>query len=220
MYKILGGDGKEYGPVSADTLRGWVNEGRANAQTQVQADGATGWTALGMVPEFADLFSAPVAPVGAPPLSGSVPPGMPASIPPTSSSAGQMVIGPAIGLIVTAALGALAQILGLIGNILGTGIGMMGASAQGQQDMPAWMHAMTGGLGIVFNIIALIMSVVVFMGAMKMKKLENFNFALTATIVAMVPCVSPCCWVGLPIGIWALVVLMKPEVKGAFTNAG
>ena len=32
----------------------------------------------------------------------------------------------------------------------------------------------------------------------------------------MVPCISPCCLVGLPIGIWALVVLNKPEVKGSF----
>ena len=47
MYKILGGDGKEYGPISADTLRQWVSEGRANAQTQVQVEGGTGWTALG-----------------------------------------------------------------------------------------------------------------------------------------------------------------------------
>jgi hypothetical protein len=31
-----------------------------------------------------------------------------------------------------------------------------------------------------------------------------------------VPCISPCCLVGLPIGIWALVVLNKPEVKSSF----
>lgn len=220
MYKILGGDGKEYGPVSADTLRGWVNEGRANVQTQVQADGTTGWTALGTVPEFADLFSTPAAPVGTPPLPGSVTPGLVSPLAPASSSASQMVVGPAIGLIVTAALGALVQILGLFGNILGTGIGILGTTSQHQQDMPAWAHLMSGGIGVVFSIIGLIMSVVIFLGAMKMKKLENFNFALTATIIAMVPCVSPCCWVGLPIGIWALVILMKPEVKDAFTNAG
>ena len=35
MYKIRGGDGKEYGPVSADTLKQWVSEGRANAQTLI-----------------------------------------------------------------------------------------------------------------------------------------------------------------------------------------
>jgi hypothetical protein len=39
---------------------------------------------------------------------------------------------------------------------------------------------------------------------------------MAASIIAMIPCVSPCCLLGLPIGIWALVVLMKPEVKSAF----
>ncbi len=33
---------------------------------------------------------------------------------------------------------------------------------------------------------------------------------------AMIPCVSPCCLLGLPLGIWALIVLVKPEVKAAF----
>ena len=37
-----------------------------------------------------------------------------------------------------------------------------------------------------------------------------------ASILAMIPCLSPCCLIGLPIGIWALVILMKPEVKAAF----
>ena len=35
------------------------------------------------------------------------------------------------------------------------------------------------------------------------------------TIVSMLPC--SCCWtLGLPFGIWALVVLNQPEVKDAF----
>lgn len=37
-----------------------------------------------------------------------------------------------------------------------------------------------------------------------------------AAILAMIPCVSPCCLLGLPLGIWALIVLLKPEVKAAF----
>ena len=51
---------------------------------------------------------------------------------------------------------------------------------------------------------------------MKMKKLESYGWAMTASILALAPCISPCCLVGLPIGIWALVVLAKPEVKSAF----
>ena len=64
MYKIRGGDGKEYGPVSAETLRAWVTQGRANAQTFVQAEGTTEWKTLSTCPEFADLFasSQPSAP--------------------------------------------------------------------------------------------------------------------------------------------------------------
>jgi hypothetical protein len=79
MYKILGGDGKEYGPVSTDTLNQWINEGRANAQTQVQAEGATGWTALGQLPEFTGAFNVPPPP-GAPGTiaagAGALPPGV------------------------------------------------------------------------------------------------------------------------------------------------
>jgi hypothetical protein len=53
MFKIIGGDGKEYGPVSTDQLRQWVTDGRANAQTMVQAEGSTEWKPLGQFPEFA-----------------------------------------------------------------------------------------------------------------------------------------------------------------------
>jgi len=71
MYKIIGGDGKEYGPVSAADVRRWVAEGRANAQTQVLPEGATEWKALGSLPEFADLLSLGPAASGAPPVYGA-----------------------------------------------------------------------------------------------------------------------------------------------------
>ncbi len=208
MYKILGGDGKEYGPVSADTLRQWVNEGRANAMTQVQLEGTSGWVSLGQVAEFGALFAAPLPPTAGAPLMGG------ATV--STGQAAQMVAGPAIGLIVTAALGAVGQLVSMLFNILGTGLVMASPSAQGQPPMPAWMHLMSGGVGVVFSILGIIMSVIILMGALKMKKLEAYNFAMTATIIAMVPCISPCCFVGLPVGIWALVVLLKPEVKAAF----
>jgi len=40
MYKIIGADGKEYGPIPAEQLREWIAEGRANAQTKVLPEGA------------------------------------------------------------------------------------------------------------------------------------------------------------------------------------
>ena len=72
MYKILGGDGNEYGPVSADTLRQWVREGRANALTQVKPEGAGQWQALSSITELTDIFGATA---DAPPTIGALPAG-------------------------------------------------------------------------------------------------------------------------------------------------
>src|SRR5262245_37812974 len=62
MYKIIGGDKKEYGPVSADELRRWIAEGRINAQTQIQAEGNPEWKPASAFPEFADALARPTAP--------------------------------------------------------------------------------------------------------------------------------------------------------------
>ncbi|MSU57138.1 MAG: DUF4339 domain-containing protein [Pedosphaera sp.] len=65
MYKIIGTDGKEYGPVAADVLRGWLAQGRVSGQTQVRAEGATDWKRFDQLPEFrADLAAAPPPVVG------------------------------------------------------------------------------------------------------------------------------------------------------------
>ena len=64
--------------------------------------------------------------------------------------------------------------------------------------------------------IGIIVSGFILFGALKMKRLENHGLAMATSVVAAVPCISPCCLIGLPIGIWAIVVLLKPEVKSAF----
>jgi hypothetical protein len=63
MYKIIGIDGREYGPATAGQLRQWLAEGRANAQTPALAPGAPEWKPLGALPEFAGQFAPPVPPV-------------------------------------------------------------------------------------------------------------------------------------------------------------
>jgi len=52
MYKIVGADGKEYGPVTSDQLRQWITQGRANAETRVLPEGSDQWVTLGSLPEF------------------------------------------------------------------------------------------------------------------------------------------------------------------------
>ena len=61
MYRIVGKDGQQYGPVTAEQLRGWIAENRANAQTLVQTDGSQEWKPLGSLPEFAADLKPPPA---------------------------------------------------------------------------------------------------------------------------------------------------------------
>ncbi|MGA2221173.1 MAG: DUF4190 domain-containing protein [Verrucomicrobiia bacterium] len=77
MYKIIGADGKEYGPVSAEQLRQWIADGRANAETLAQLVGSAEWKPLGRFPEFDQFFVHPpsaVIPPAHPPAPAALRP--------------------------------------------------------------------------------------------------------------------------------------------------
>ena len=63
-YVILGGDGKQYGPVAAEQVRAWFQDGRADADSQISVQGRNAWVPLRDAPEFADLFPASDLPAG------------------------------------------------------------------------------------------------------------------------------------------------------------
>jgi hypothetical protein len=58
MYKILGSDGHEYGPLSAEKIKQWISEERVEKKTPVLPDGAEDWVFLGSLPEFTEAFAA------------------------------------------------------------------------------------------------------------------------------------------------------------------
>ena len=67
MYKIVGVDGRQYGPVNAEEIRRWIADKRANAQTLVQAEGSLEWKPLGSFSEFASELKALPPPIAPPP---------------------------------------------------------------------------------------------------------------------------------------------------------
>ena len=67
MYKIVGVDGHQYGPVSAEEIRRWIADKRVNAQTLVQTEGAQDWKPLGSFSEFASELKAVPPPIAPPP---------------------------------------------------------------------------------------------------------------------------------------------------------
>lgn len=53
MFTIIGGDGKEYGPVTLEQIREWIAAGRANLDTKAKPAGSSDdWKRLGDLPEF------------------------------------------------------------------------------------------------------------------------------------------------------------------------
>lgn len=126
--------------------------------------------------------------------------------------AAQRVSGPATALIVTGALGIAIQVLNLLAGLLHFGIGM----GQGRPNPLPMVFPVQ--IALAQHSLCLILGIVVIMGALKMKNLESYALAMASAIIAMVPCLSPCCLLGLPFGIWALVVLSDGQVKAAFRS--
>lgn len=142
-----------------------------------------------------------------------------------------LVSGPALALLIAGII----NVLSTFGTI-GYGLVMMFMGDQMLEQNPALQQnpafqdlqnqpggpapqdalAIAGGFYLIIGILGLIGAAVIIMGALKMKKLESHGLSMTASILAMIPCLSSCCLIGLPVGIWCMIVLMKPEVKSAF----
>jgi predicted Zn finger-like uncharacterized protein len=131
------------------------------------------------------------------------------------SAAADMVSGPATGLLVsgilTCLLGALLLVINLAGVGMGAGVQQPGAGGPN----PQLVQMLSGTMGAIMNLISIGLGILVIVGSQKMKNLESYGLALTASILTVIPCFTCCLW-GLPLGIWALVVISKEEVKAAF----
>jgi hypothetical protein len=130
MYRVLGADGKEYGPINDEVLRQWITQGRANAQTKVRAEGGTEWQTLAMVPEFEAVFAA--APGGPPPL-----PATPVKVKTSGMAIASLVLG-ILGLCgITALVGLVLGIISLVkinrsgGRLSGQGLAIAGICVSG-----------------------------------------------------------------------------------------
>lgn len=62
-----------------------------------------------------------------------------------------------------------------------------------------------------------VVAMVILIGAARMRRLQSYGLAMTAAIVAILPTPTLVVWLlGLPIGIWALAVLCRSEVRAGF----
>jgi hypothetical protein len=69
---------------------------------------------------------------------------------------------------------------------------------------------------LVGQLVGCALSLLVIVGAIRMKRLESYGFAMASAIIAMIPCMSPCCVLGFPFGLWAIIVMQDGHVRSAF----
>jgi hypothetical protein len=78
-YAMIGADGQQYGPITLEQIKGWVQEGRLTGDTKVLRSDSAEWRAASQYPELgmapaAVAYPATPAPLMTPPLGS---PGIP-----------------------------------------------------------------------------------------------------------------------------------------------
>jgi hypothetical protein len=113
---------------------------------------------------------------------------------------------PAIILIIMSALGIVAALGALVFFVI---MLFVDPPQQRADDMIGVAFAFGG------SILLLVMKAVAVAGSVQMARMRAYPFAMTAAILQIVPC-SPCWILDTPFGLWALIVLMMPDVRAAF----
>lgn len=228
MYYIQGADQKEYGPVSADQLRQWISENRLNRFSPARAEGETLWKTLGDFPEFAEALgtSAPPAAPEAPtahhagPQAAHAYPGFrPSASGLPEAAVDEQLRVPTIGILVTGVLGTFLSLYGVFASLTGSAKKTEIPSGMGSPEAERMVKSLMGALeafNLPLNLMALLMGVLTLLAGIKMLQRRSYTLVMIGVIVGMLPCLSPCCCTGLPFGIWALVLLTKPEIRDSF----
>jgi len=206
MFKIIGGNGIEYGPVTADQIRQWIAEGRVSGQTLTQPEGTPGWKPISAFPEFAGAVGPAPQPPGGPPVSDET----------ARARAASLLTGPFIGMLITGVAGFIlfaffcyfvqmvksgydfSKIPNMTPELL--------ARFKEVGNNPNWPILVLGLAGSAFIIFA----------AFQMRAMKNHGLCVAACVIAILPYANACCCVGLPFGIWGLVVLLQPHVRACF----
>ncbi len=141
-------------------------------------------------------FSAPTAAMGSPATS----------IHPDSNA---KIVAPAVALMISAAWKLFGAITGIIA-VKGVFSGL------GDINLPHFGFPQMANISIL-SIFAFhfIPALVIFFGAFQMLRLSSYAWSMAAAIVAIIACSL----IGLPMGIWALIVLAQPDVREAFKRS-
>ena len=119
------------------------------------------------------------------------------------------VKGPAIGLICAASL---SLIMGLGCIVLDMVLLATGLAEVGEPQF----HQVQLVVRTVWGLIICANCVFAIWAGISMQKLRQHQLCWLASIMACIPVIGPCFCLGIPFGIWAIVVLNRTDVAEAF----
>ena len=123
------------------------------------------------------------------------------------------VAGPALGLMVVSGL-----CIGLLALTLPFDVFLLASGAAQRLNRRGIDPTVAVAIRLAWGCLLVAVSCYVFWGALQMKRMANFRHAKSAAMIACVPCLGPCCVLGIPFGAWGLTVLKRPEVWKSFEN--
>jgi hypothetical protein len=118
---------------------------------------------------------------------------------------------PGLLIAITAGISILVRVVFLFLGLMGAGL----AAAGGDDGGNAVVQMASGLVG---QLIGIALNGVTLWGGLQMRNLQNYSLAMAAAVLATIPCCSPCVILGIPFGIWALIVLNDVQVKSAFRS--
>lgn len=125
---------------------------------------------------------------------------------------GAKLMAPAIGLLLTGVLGMLMTIVSIVMA--------MGPPPPIDPNAPPFLQEFQKGANgpqaVAIQSFFVLVNVFIIAGGALMLMRKIRGVGLAASVVAMLNVGNCCCVLGIPIGIWSLVILLQPDVKAAF----
>ena len=123
------------------------------------------------------------------------------------------VMVPAIFIIVLASLGLLAGIFGAVNALVSD---PPPVDPDAPEMMRQFAQGQVGPVAAAMQAFFVVLNIGIILGGVFMLRFKMWPLALGASILSMLNFGNCCCVFGIPVGIWALVILLMPDVREAF----
>jgi hypothetical protein len=123
-----------------------------------------------------------------------------------ASGSGNPLMIPAITLLVLASIMLALILLSMPGQVLRMRA-IDTTTPEGQGELVG---------SIVALVVWIVFTIAILWGSVAMLRLNRYRDAVVGAVLSMIPVCSPCFVLGIPFGIWAIIVLLRPEVRARF----